>query len=97
MEFEIINKTKGLVRDYSACIQRGEKWYSSQVRIEPLHLMILTEVENDDKTLYIEANINWCYSLDTLVSKKFEYSEEGFNQACEWLDGMRVEFAKRLL
>jgi len=45
----------------------------------------------------IRAAIRWKHSLSTTVERYFPCTIKGFEEACEWLDKKRVEFAEQLL
>lgn len=46
---------------------------------------------------YLEARIRWRYTDKYTLKRNFPSSQEGFEQACEWLDKQRVRFAETLL
>ena len=93
---KIINKTKDKMKDYSSHTQNGEAWYFSQVDIEGLNLMLITDLDGEDKGSLV-AVIQWKYDMDKIAESRFENSIDGFNEACEWFDSIRLEIAKKLL
>ena len=93
----IQNKTEKLFRSYSDYVDRGGEFYSCFIDWKAISMGIIAEVENDNKTLYLEASIQWCYSVSTTIKKNFKNSKEGFVEACEWLDEMRIKFVEELL
>ena len=93
---EIINKTKDKMKGYPLHTQNGESWYFSQVDIEGLNLMLITDLDGEDKGSLL-AVVQWVHGMDKIAENRFENSVDGFNEACEWLDDIRLEISKKLL
>lgn len=79
-----------------------EHYVDLVLQIKPLSISIFTEYDrpNDiDKYggYYFEANVCWTFTDKDKVSKKFEYSRKGLEEAYEWIDQQRIIFAKKLL
>ena len=93
---QIKNKTKDIIKDFASYTQKGGKYYSAVVDIKSISLFVHTELDNN-KNEVLEAEIGWSYSTSTMIKKCFDYTEQGFEQMCEWLDEMRIKFVEELL
>lgn len=99
---ELKRKTKDIVLEHGDVLfskdflENPEHYFSRSYDIKSVSLFIHIDF-SDEKGRVLVAQIQWCYSASTAVTKDFPCTYEGFLNACEWLDGQRIEFIKQLL
>ena len=94
---QIINKTKDLFKEKTEKFFGNNGFYSYVKTYKSMVFSIYTELDTDNRTKILQANVRWCYSTADTVTKEFEHSPSGFEQACAWIDETRLIFIKQLL
>lgn len=52
---------------------------------------------NSDDLKIINAKIHWCYNTSSGFSEDFEFSQLGYENACNWIERKRIELIRQLL
>lgn len=91
------HKTIELFKKFDPTINNGG-WscneYYDYVELSVLGFGISTKHKNDNKGLLLWACIEGEYCIN---QEFFDYSEEGFVAACEWLDEQREKIIEEML
>ena len=91
------HKTIELFKKFDPTINNSGRFcdeYNDYVELSVLGFGISTKLKNDNKSLLLWAVIEGEYCIG---DKYFDYSEEGFVAACEWLDEQREKIIEAML
>lgn len=68
--------------------------YNEYIEFSVLGIEISTKLKNDNRSRTLRAYIEGEYCIS---DRYFDYSEEGFIAACEWIDEQREKIIEELL
>lgn len=91
------HKSIELFRKFDAVKNNGGSFYdeyNEYVEFSVIGFGISTKLKHDNKSLTLQAYIEGEYPIN---QEYFDYSEEGFIAACEWLDNQREKIIEELL
>lgn len=91
------HRTIELFKKFDAIKNNGGSFYDEYddyVELSVLGFGISTKLKNDNKSRILWAVIEGEYCIS---DKYFDYSEEGFVAACEWLDEQREKIIEEML